>query len=68
MGKTRKKTVFLAKKAWEDFLEGREKILTTLNGIELRDLFDDLDDVPEGHYIKVEVSEVPKEDMLSFSF
>ncbi len=54
----RRKTVFLPKKTWQDFLEGREKTLKTFDGLELRKLFDDFDDVPEGRFVKVEISEV----------
>lgn len=53
------KTVFLPKKVWEDFLEGREKNLETFLEGELHYRFGDH---PEKYVVEVEVIEVSVHD------
>jgi hypothetical protein len=58
----KRKTVFLLKKVWKDFLDGREKNLETLAEGELRYW---LGDNPEKYVVEVEISEVSKDDTCS---
>ena len=51
----RSRRVFVAKKVWEDFLDGRGKILETLEAGELHYRFGDC---PEKYVVEVEMSEV----------
>ncbi len=58
----KKKTVFLPKKVWEDFLRGREKNLETLTEGELRHYFGDY---PEKYVVEIEITEVSKRDTFN---
>jgi hypothetical protein len=55
------KTVFLPKKVWEDFLEGREKNLETFAEGELHYLFGDY---PKKYVVEVKVTEVSVHDIF----
>ncbi len=55
----REKTVFLPKKVWEDFLEGRERKLEPLKEGELHYRFGDF---PEEYVVEIRMIEVSEND------